>query len=200
MSTMGDRIRDCRKGMGLTLEELAEKVGVKKSAVSKWERGMVENIKRSTILKMSAIFDCDPTWLMGYEPNVVSRHAQNSQNDNFFKLNRKEKPSLYDNIKGFIEFRKANYSDLADNLGVDVETIHDWENGTATPDAEDLESLCYELKITPNQIFAWDKHNEYEDFQNRKRRAMRYVEELEKKKMRMLKELETIQKEIDKNQ
>lgn len=65
--TMGDRIKERRKAMGFTQEEFGKKLGVQKSAVAKWENGRVENLKRTTILRMSNILDCDPSYLMGYE-------------------------------------------------------------------------------------------------------------------------------------
>lgn len=67
MNTMGDRIHNKRIECGLTMEELGKKIGVQKSAVNKYEKGEVENIKRSTIAKMAEIFNVRPSWLMGYD-------------------------------------------------------------------------------------------------------------------------------------
>ena len=67
MKTMGLRIRQKRRELDLTLEELGSRLGVQKSAVSKWEKGEVINIKREYIDKMASIFDVSPQWLMGYE-------------------------------------------------------------------------------------------------------------------------------------
>lgn len=64
---MAERIRDKRKELGLTQEELGEKLGVQKSAVAKYENGRVENIKRSVIEKMCIVFNCSPSWLMGWD-------------------------------------------------------------------------------------------------------------------------------------
>lgn len=67
MSTMGDRIRIKRLEAKLSMEELGDKLGVRKSAVAKWEDGSVENIRRTHIEKMARIFEVSPTWLMGFE-------------------------------------------------------------------------------------------------------------------------------------
>lgn len=77
MSTMGERIKQCRLEKNLTMEELAEKVDVKKSAVNKWEKGLVQNLKRSTILKLAKLFEVSPNWLMGWEP--VTTAVQSDQ-------------------------------------------------------------------------------------------------------------------------
>ena len=64
---MGQRIHDKREAAGLTVEELADKIGVSRQTVYKWEKGMVKNIDRDYIGKMAAIFHCDPEWLMHME-------------------------------------------------------------------------------------------------------------------------------------
>lgn len=69
---MGNRIRSMRLHLGLTMEELGGILGVGKSAVNKWEKGHVKNIKRSTIAHMAVIFNCSPVWLMGLDAETIS--------------------------------------------------------------------------------------------------------------------------------
>ena len=64
---MNQRIKERRLAMNYTQEELAEKLGLQKSAIAKYENGRVENIKRSIILKMANILECTPTYLMGWD-------------------------------------------------------------------------------------------------------------------------------------
>ncbi len=64
---MGERIKERRKAMNLTQEELAQKLGLQKSAIAKYENGRVENIKRSIIAKMAETLECSPSYLMGWE-------------------------------------------------------------------------------------------------------------------------------------
>lgn len=67
MGEMGKRIRMKRTEKGMTMEQLASALGVKASAINKYEKGIVENIKRSTIKEMAIILECDPAWLMGFD-------------------------------------------------------------------------------------------------------------------------------------
>lgn len=64
---MSDRIKERRTALGMTQEELGEKLGLQKSAIAKYENGRVENIKRSVILKMAAFLECSPSYLMGFD-------------------------------------------------------------------------------------------------------------------------------------
>lgn len=63
---MGQKIYNLRIQKGLTLEELGNMVGVGKSTVRKWENGMIANMKRDKILKVSEALDTTPAYLMGW--------------------------------------------------------------------------------------------------------------------------------------
>ena len=65
--TIGERIYYKRTELGMTMEELGQKTGVQKSAVNKWEKGYVENIKSGTIAKIATALDVSPLWLLGLE-------------------------------------------------------------------------------------------------------------------------------------
>lgn len=69
MKAMGNRIRQKRIECNLSQEELGEKLGVKKSAISKMERGEIKTIDRDHVSKMASIFHVSPSWLMGFEPS-----------------------------------------------------------------------------------------------------------------------------------
>ncbi|HHX62490.1 MAG TPA: repressor LexA [Epulopiscium sp.] len=60
-----DRIKELRTSKGWTLEELGNKLGVGRAAVHKWENGQTTNLKRSTIEKLSELFDVNPSYIMG---------------------------------------------------------------------------------------------------------------------------------------
>lgn len=76
MCTMAKRIKHCRIKSNLTQEELADKLGLQKSAIAKYENGRVENIKRTTIEEMARIFNCRPSYLMGWDdtPTTIAAH------------------------------------------------------------------------------------------------------------------------------
>lgn len=67
---MAERIKERRMVMGYTQEELANRLGLQKSAIAKYENGRVENIKRSTIKEMSRILECSPSYLLGWDTNI----------------------------------------------------------------------------------------------------------------------------------
>ncbi|WZL82647.1 helix-turn-helix transcriptional regulator [Vallitaleaceae bacterium 9-2] len=67
MSITGDRIKELRLRNDWTQEALGEKIGLKKAAVNKYELGIVENIKRQTLLDLAEVLGTTPNYLMGWE-------------------------------------------------------------------------------------------------------------------------------------
>lgn len=68
---MGDILKTLRKQKNLTLEEVANIIGVQKSAIYKYEKGIVENMKRSTIKKLADLYGVKPSYLMGFESSTI---------------------------------------------------------------------------------------------------------------------------------
>lgn len=61
---IGEKIRRARIEKGYTQEELGNLIGVQKSAVNKYEKGRVVNIKRSVLAKISQVLDIPPVELV----------------------------------------------------------------------------------------------------------------------------------------
>ena len=72
MNNMGAIIKQLRLQKGLTQEELGKVIGVQKSAIRKYESGMVQNIKRSSIKKLADFFGVSPSYLLGYEDSSTT--------------------------------------------------------------------------------------------------------------------------------
>lgn len=77
METMGERIKRLRLSKKLTQEELGSYFGLKRAAINKYEKGNVENMKRSIIEEMSKFFNVSPSYLMALD---------NSDKDNVEEL------------------------------------------------------------------------------------------------------------------
>lgn len=60
---VGERIKTLRLSLGMTQEELGNKVGVKRAAINKYETGVVYNIKRDMQIKLADALGVDPAWL-----------------------------------------------------------------------------------------------------------------------------------------
>jgi len=73
---MGERIKQLRLANGLTQEELGKYLGVQKSAIRKYEKGAVKNIKRSSIEIMSNLFKVSPSYLMCIDDEETNKKKE----------------------------------------------------------------------------------------------------------------------------
>ena len=64
---IGRKISDRRKLLGLTLEEVANEVGVGRSTVRKWENGMIKNMGRDKIQALAKVLQINPIELVSTE-------------------------------------------------------------------------------------------------------------------------------------
>lgn len=67
--TIGERIKYYRLAAGLTQQELADKIGVKLAAVSKYELGTVDNLPISRVERIADALGVTGGQIMGWEEN-----------------------------------------------------------------------------------------------------------------------------------
>ena len=70
--TVGDRIKKYRKMLGMSQEELANKIDVTKQAIYKYECNIVTNIPLDKIEVMSSVFGIHPSQLMGWNSSETT--------------------------------------------------------------------------------------------------------------------------------
>lgn len=73
---MKEIIRKRRSELGLTLEEVATRVGVSRGTVQRWEAGIIKNLGRDKIAALAAALHVAPEYLLGWtdEPNIKMEH------------------------------------------------------------------------------------------------------------------------------
>lgn len=67
MEELGNIISQRRKELGLTLEDVADAVGVGKSTVRKWEKGMIKNMGRDKIAALAKVLQMDPVRFVTFD-------------------------------------------------------------------------------------------------------------------------------------
>jgi len=62
---IGLRIKSTREEKKLTLQEIADKIGVTKSTVQRYEAGLIDNIKLPVISAIANVLNVNPSWIIG---------------------------------------------------------------------------------------------------------------------------------------
>lgn len=118
---LGQEIKRLRLERGYTQQQLGDMLGVQKSAVQKYEKGTVKNLKQDTLAKLCKIFDVSPAVFMDamYDTDKLSREVKLLEElsllygnqavellECFTKLNQQGKAKLYSYAKDMIEIDK----------------------------------------------------------------------------------------------
>ncbi len=73
---LGDRIKQRREELGLTMEDLGNRVGVAKSTVMKWEHGDIAHMRLDKITALVKALGVSPLWVLGLEPKEAAPDTQ----------------------------------------------------------------------------------------------------------------------------
>lgn len=114
---IGKRIEYARKLRGLTLNQLAEAVGVAASTIQRYEKGNFQKIKLPIIESIAERLDVDPLWITGRSGNI-SGHKQ-------FKVLKEFAIRLSKAVEKDPDFvKKQNMDDLMIKLGFNSDEIN----------------------------------------------------------------------------
>lgn len=102
---MAQKIKDLRISQNLTLEQVANEVGVGKSTVRKWETGMIANMRRDKIASLAKALHTTPAYLMGW---IDEPHREITV-DNLFRIETKQFPLLGNIACGEPIFAEQNF-------------------------------------------------------------------------------------------
>lgn len=111
MATTGERIREARLRAGMTQTELADKVGLKFSAICKYEKGRVVNLRRETLLALSEALNVRPSYLMCADEDDKPADPD----EDIIILSRAAKKMSPENRKKLIEMARVMFDDAFDD-------------------------------------------------------------------------------------
>ncbi len=94
MSLLEERVLEARIDAGVKASNLARMVGVTSAAVSRWEKGLVKNLKMEHLFTIARVLNVDPEWLATGRGHK-KRHLPQQQRDvedaiSFDQLDREE--------------------------------------------------------------------------------------------------------------
>ena len=72
---MASKIKRLRLERQMTLEQVANIVGVGKSTVRKWETGIIANMGRDKIALLATALGTTPAYLLGWEEETIAKNS-----------------------------------------------------------------------------------------------------------------------------
>lgn len=120
-----DLIREKRLSLGMTMKEVADKVGVSEATISRWESGEISNMRRGAISALAKALNISPNEIMGWEqpeedvddspsyyddPEVAAIANEMKENPNIrvlFDASRGLSKESIEEVRRFVEYQKA---------------------------------------------------------------------------------------------
>lgn len=82
MSTKGSRIKEAREKIGMSQTDMADRIGVSKQTLYKYENDIITNIPSDKIEEISALTGVSPAYIMGWETSQLPSEVIKLQTKN----------------------------------------------------------------------------------------------------------------------
>ena len=146
-----DRIRALRLQKGISQEELAKLVGLKKAAINKYETGIVVNPKRPLIEAFAKALDTTPSYLMGWEEEEEKVSVNGVFSKNLIFLRTKH---------------NLSQEEVAEKLKKSVNLIKQWEKGKSEPTISIVHDLAILFHVSMDELYNVDISDIDQKFEN----------------------------------
>lgn len=115
---VGALLKSKREALGLTLEDVAEAVGINKSTILRWERGDINNMKRDKISKLADTLQISPLEILGIEPknNSLESKSNLAQSLNDLSIPKNDSDSLKKRMIMYSLMANPRFEDIAQKL------------------------------------------------------------------------------------
>lgn len=117
---VGKRIKERRKELGISAEDIADEIGKNKTTIYRYERGAIEKMPISVLSAIAKILKTTPEYLMGWEDDPFDYEEWLEESG--YSIPEEFHPELdeYERVKKYYEFRKALETDRKTEEGSNV--------------------------------------------------------------------------------
>ncbi|WP_370838023.1 helix-turn-helix domain-containing protein [Megasphaera sp.] len=143
METVKSIIRNNRQKLNLTKAELAEKIGVNASTITRWESGEVDNMTRKNIIRLANVLCISPMNLLETDQDVMSLTEEP-------KIRR----TFAHNLSVYLALRNRSQKELAKYVGVSGTTVTNWVREYKMPRMDKIDKICQFLTINRDDLLS----------------------------------------------
>lgn len=150
MQKIVDKIKLLRQKNGLSFQQLADKTGMSKSTLQRYESGDIANIPLSRVQTLAKALHTTPEYLMGWDEIDIDH-----------SLSEELRRLTGSNIKRLRESKDFTQEDLARRIGVQSSEIPKYESGISSVPIDVVRRLSSVLDCQIQDIIGNDGWVEY---------------------------------------
>ena len=171
---IGQRIKEKRKSMGLTVDEVAKKLNKNRATIYRYESNDIENLPISILEPLAEILQTTPSYLMGWEDTELNNSETVNKDKRFMEIK--------DLIREKRQELGLTYEQLGELVGVGKSTVRKWETGMIENMRRDnIIALSKALNISPALLMGWDfSKTEINTSNNYSEEEQNHIEDLRK--------------------
>ena len=141
--TIGERIKQRRTELGLSVDEVAEKLGKNRATVYRYESNEIENLPVGTLEPLAKILETTPAQLMGWDDN------ESQASDERTKRLRKA-----------VENSGYSQTQLCEITGINKGALSSYLSGRYYPKQQAIEKLSEALNVPIFWLMGYDTESD----------------------------------------
>ena len=107
MSGLSEVLKHRRKELGLTLNQIAEMMGVTEATVQRWESGNIRSIRHEKVVRLAEILNVTPASIMGWEEEKPTAGQGDGPKERAHKLIDELPEDKLKEVMSYINFLKS---------------------------------------------------------------------------------------------
>lgn len=160
--TVGERIKRKREESGLSVIELAAKLGKARSTVYRYESDEIEDMPITVLEPLAIALNTTPAYLMGWTNDMLCLDGENkiesrTPDDHGAGIYDNTSISYVDfqrNLQMYMDMRGIDQAEIAAKLNVTALSVAEWVNGEKYPRVEDMQRLADLLSASISDLTA----------------------------------------------
>jgi len=153
---LGERLKNLRIKRGLTLDEVARKIGVSNATVSRWETGEIKAIGSDKIGALADVLGTTTEYLLGRSNNVDTEADEDTAESEAETDDTTVTSKFAKNLRT-LRFNKGwKQEDVANMLGLSQQTISTYEDGTCPPSLDVLIKIAELFNVSTDYLLGVD--------------------------------------------
>lgn len=115
--TIGQKIKELRKQLNMSVDDLATKLGKNRATIYRYEKGDIENLPLDVLEPLAKALETTPGYLMGWESNKE-------------KVSNPDQATIGDVLRIWRLENSLTLQEFSDDLGIPIEKLDRYETGT----------------------------------------------------------------------